>query len=113
MQQQKKLFRNKIKRTFIFMKVQELYDHITKHMTPEAALMKLLEAGLVKYERLKFEEGEEVHPEMIIYMATMDLGWNLALENRDENEQVRGMCIGTSEYLDSVFPPDSEKMFVY
>ena len=51
------------------MNVKELYNHITSQMTAEEALMKLLESHVMSYEHLKFNEGEETHPMMIITMA--------------------------------------------
>jgi hypothetical protein len=87
------------------MNVQELYNYITAKMTPEEALMKLLEASIVNYEKLKFNAGEELHPEMLIAMAAMDRGWNLAIpapENEGSDEEVQGMIVGTSAYVDEL-----------
>lgn len=85
------------------MKVKELYDHITKHMTPEKALMKMLEGSLIQYEKLKFDSQENaVHPVMIISMATMDMGWGFAIEKGEGD--VKGMVVGTEEYMDKIFP---------
>jgi len=41
------------------MNVKEFYDHITKHMTAEEALLKLLEGHVKTYDKLVFNEGEE------------------------------------------------------
>ena len=52
------------------MTVKELYDYITAQMTPKQALMKLLEGSVIQYEKLKFDEnGEPVHPVLVITMA--------------------------------------------
>ena len=83
------------------MTTDELYDHITSQMTPEAALKKLLEANLLTYEKLKFNEGEEVHPLILIASASMDMGWQIAVEQ--DNETVRGVTVGTKEYMDMLF----------
>jgi hypothetical protein len=94
-------------------KVDELYAYITKFMTPEEALKKLLVSSLVNYDKLKFASPEEsIHPEILIAFASFDLGWNIAVEksvaDKPDNEiQVRGLCIGTQEYLDSIFPQNS------
>ena len=89
------------------MTVKELYDYITAQMTPEQALMKLLEGSVIQYEKLKFDEnGEPVHPVLVITMAAMDLGWQLAIE--DSQDEVRGMVIGTKEYIDTMFPKKEE-----
>ena len=86
------------------MTVHQLYDYILKEMTPEQALMKLLKGPVMSYDKLKFAKGEEVHPELIITMAAFDLGWDLAIEkSENENDVVRGMAIGTKEYLESIF----------
>ncbi len=83
----------------------DFYAYITKFMTPEQALMKMLEGSLIQYDKLKFTSQQEaVHPEIIIAMAAMDLGWSFALEKKEGTEPVRGMTIGTMEYLDTVFP---------
>lgn len=85
--------------------VDEFYNYITSHMTPEEALKKLLQSSLIQYEKLKFDSQEKaVHPIIIITMAAMDMGWQMAIEKtEDENADVRGICVGTPEYLDSVF----------
>lgn len=85
------------------MKVKELFDHITKHMTAEQALMKLLEGSLIQYEKLKFDEQQNaIHPVMLISMSAMDMGWQMAIEKG--NGDVRGMVVGTEEYLETIFP---------
>jgi len=92
------------------MNVKELYDHITKHMTAEQALMKLLEGHVLTYEKLKFQEGEEIHPTILVVMAAMDMGWNLAIPNTgNDDDELQGMAIGTHEYLDKLFPEDKEE----
>jgi len=90
------------------MTAKDLYNHITKHMTPEEALMKLLEGTIRTYEHLKFdkENDEEVHPVMIIATASLDMGWNIAIPNNDVNDELSGMIVGTEEYIDNIL--DSE-----
>jgi len=83
------------------MNVKELYDHITKHMTPEQALMKLLEGQVRTYDKLKFDDGESIHPIHLITMAAMELEWGLILPMDDE-DNVEGLVIGTEKYLDSI-----------
>ena len=86
------------------MTVKELYDHITKHMTAEQALLKLLEGSLIEYEKLKFsEEGKEIHPQILILMATCDIGWDVAIPRlADDNAEIPGLIIGTEEYIESL-----------
>jgi len=82
------------------MNVQELYNHITSHLTPEQALMKLLEGHVMTYEKLKFQEGEEIHPLLLITMAAVDMGWNMAIPNTGNDEdEVQGIICGTEEYM--------------
>ena len=89
------------------MDTKELYDHITKHMTPEEALMKLLEGHLLTYENLKYNEGEELHPVMLVAMAALDMNWSMAIpKEKNEDDILNGMAIGTQEYLDDVFGVD-------
>ena len=85
----------------------ELYDYITAQITPEQALMKMLEAGLIQYEALKFDEAENaVHPLVIITMAASDMGWHIAMEADDESD-VHGLTIGTDDYLNKMFSKDN------
>lgn len=89
------------------MNTKELYDHITKHMTAEEALMKLLEGHLLTYENLKYNEGEELHPVMLVAMAALDMNWSMAIpKEKNEDDILNGMAIGTQEYLDDVFGVD-------
>jgi hypothetical protein len=80
----------------------ELYDYIIQHMTAEQALKKLLESSLLNYQKLKFNEGEEIHPIILITMAAMDLNWQLAVKNKDD-EDIQGISVGTEEYLKELF----------
>ena len=83
--------------------VEELYNHITKVMTPEAALKRLLESSLLTYEKLKFPEGDQpVHPLIIMTLAAMDMGWNFLVPNGPDDEEVNGLIVGTSEYVDRI-----------
>lgn len=90
------------------MKPKELYDIITQYMTPEQALLKLLEGHVLTYEKLKFNEGEEIHPMMLVSMAAMDMGWNICFKNPDEDEEVDGMVIGTDDYTNNIFNVDDD-----
>ena len=87
------------------MNVKELYDHLLLHMTAEQALLKLLEGQVLNYEKLKFNEGEEVHPIFVISMAAIDMGWGIAIPNEDD-EEIQGMIVGTQEYVDGVLKKD-------
>ncbi len=87
--------------------VQEFYDYITKHLTPEEALLKLLASSVLSYEHLKFNnDTTPVHPELIIAIAACELGWQIAVDK--ENETVQGLTVGTKEYMDKIFPPKTE-----
>jgi hypothetical protein len=84
--------------------VQDLYDHIVKHMTPEDALKKLLVSSLLTYEKLKFPEGTEpVHPLFILTAAALDMDWQLAIPQGEGFEKVIGMTVGTKEYMNRVY----------
>lgn len=96
------------------MNAKELYDYITTQMTAKEALLKLLEGHVLNYEKLKFNEGEEIHPVMLISMAAMDIGWQIAIPSEDEDDDISGMVVGTEEYIDSVLNdnndnPDSDE----
>ena len=93
------------------MNPKEFYDHITQHMTPEQALLKLLEGHVLTYEKLKFNKGDELHPLMVVSMAAMDMGWDIAIPEGKDDEEIQGMVIGTDEYLQEILgdddnPPD-------
>lgn len=84
------------------MTVKEFYDYITSQMTPEQALMKLLEGSLIQYEKLKFDSQEKaVHPIHIIALAAMDMGWQIAIKSDEDN--INGLVVGTDEYMKSIF----------
>jgi len=93
------------------MTVKETFDHITKHMTAEQALMKLLEGHIRTYERLKFNEGEELHPVMLVSLAAMEMDWDIAIPDNkgDEDMELIGMAIGTPEYFEELFAGDCDK----
>jgi hypothetical protein len=90
--------------------LQELYDYITSQMTPEAALKKMLESGLINYQKLKFNEGDEIHPVILIAMCGIELGWNFLLPKNSENDntEIDGIIIGTEEFLKKTFD-DNDK----
>jgi hypothetical protein len=81
--------------------VDDFYNYITKHMTAEEALKKLLTSSMISYEKLKFDEGKEVHPIIIIANAAMDMGWMIAVEK--EEKEVKGLAVGTEEYMNKLF----------
>ena len=83
------------------MTVQELYDYTTSQMSPGEALKKLLEGNILNYKKLKFNKGEEIHPLILIADAAFDMGWDIAIEK--DKEDVRGVCVGTEEYMKTVF----------
>jgi len=84
------------------MNVKEFYDHITSHMTPEEALMKLLEGHVKTYEHLKFNEGDELHPLMVASMAALDMGWQIAIPDGGDDDELQGIMMGTPEYLNGI-----------
>lgn len=83
------------------MTIKEFKDYILKHMTAEEALEKLLSSHLFAYEKLKLSGKEKCHPEIIIAMAAMDLGWQMVIEKSEKSEMVRGITIGTEDYIQS------------
>ncbi len=92
------------------MTVQELYDHILKHMTAEQALKKLLEGSLHEYQFLKFsEQGKEIHPAMLIVMAAQEMGWDIAITSKDDSEELQGMILGTNAYINNTIGIDKEE----
>ena len=85
------------------MNVREFYNYLTKHMTAEQALMKLLEGQVMEYEKLKFSQDENaVHPMLLIAMAAMDMNWQIVIPDGEPDVEVPGMVVGTKEYLDSI-----------
>ena len=83
--------------------VQAVYDMITSQMTPEQALMKMLEGATIQYDHLKFKDDHTpVHPLFIITMAAIEMGWQIAVDK--SNEDVIGLVVGTEEYMDKILP---------
>jgi len=89
------------------MTVQELYDHLLKNMTAEQALMKLLEGTVMTYDKLRFNEGEEIHPTIVMAAAALEMGWDIAIPNTgDDSEEIIGMAAGTEKYLNDLLGTD-------
>ena len=42
-------------------------------------------------------------------LAAMDAGWNIALEKDAPDDEVRGLTVGTQEYLDKIFDGEKSK----
>jgi hypothetical protein len=92
------------------MTVQELYDHILKNMTAEQALKKMLESSLHEYQYLRFSaEGKEIHPAMLVVMAAQEMGWDIAIPDIKEDEEIQGMVIGTSAYMNNTLGMQKEE----
>ena len=85
------------------MTAEELYNFLVEHLTPEEALKNLLKGSVMQYENLKFDKkGVAVHPLLLIIMAAKEMGWQIAVENCDGDEEVKGIAVGTEEYLNSI-----------
>jgi hypothetical protein len=92
------------------MNVKEFYDYITKHMTAEQALLKLLEGQVMEYDKLKFSQEENaIHPMLLISMAALDMGWKIVIPDGEPDAEVPGMIVGTDKYIDSVLDKQDEK----
>lgn len=83
--------------------VDELYNYLISQMTPEQALRKLIETQVEQYNLLRTKEGEGGSPFIIIAMAAMELNWSIGVENKDDDTEIRGLAVGTAEYLDELF----------
>jgi hypothetical protein len=80
--------------------VNDLYNHIIQFMTPEVALKKLLSSSLIQYEKLKFDKDDQpVHPEFIIAMAALDLGWMIGVTDDDP---VIGLIVGNEKFVEKL-----------
>lgn len=97
------------------MTAQELYDHITKQIPAEKALLILLSDTIEVYDNLKSAKplGDEkaVHPLYIVAAAAQDMGWDIMVEDSEVAPEVRGISIGTEEYFDALVP-DIDKVLV-
>lgn len=87
------------------MNVDELYEYITKNSSAEQVLRKMLDGHVSQYNKLRFDGNDEIHPIILITMATRELNWNIAISNGDDDDDVLGMIIGTNEYINSVLQP--------
>jgi hypothetical protein len=96
------------------MNVQELYQYITKYLTAEQALLKILEGQVRTYDNFKtsnfsFEEGEAVPPIILVIMAAKEMGWNIAIPSTgNDDDEIQGMIIGTQEYVDDKLDKNNE-----
>lgn len=89
-------------------KITELVAFILKHMTAEEALTKLMASQVQHYEKLKLEKQpadnpEAVSPYFIIIAAAMDLGWQFMIETGENRPIIRGLSVGSEDYLDDLF----------
>lgn len=82
----------------------EMYDYITSQMTPEEALRKLLQAqsvdiGSILYQAKKIEIPSGFKPYFLIALGAQILKWGMAFESSRGSGEMRGMAVGTKEYL--------------
>ncbi len=90
------------------MNAKEFKEYILKHMTADEALEKLLATTIQQFDNLKANinvEGqnhESASPYLIIMNAAMDLGWDIAIEAPGVSPVVRGIIVGTPEYMNVV-----------
>jgi hypothetical protein len=94
-------------------KAQDLVDFLKTKMTAEEALLRLLATTIEHYQKLKLEKQPEDNPEaispyMIIIAATLDLGWDFAIEGGDNSKILRGLSIGTEDYFKSIFGDEQD-----
>jgi len=95
------------------MKVKEFVDHILKHMDAREALEKLVATNTAHYEKLKLERQpednpEEVSPYFILCQAALDLGWGIMIEKGDNKDIIRGLVVGTDDYMKHIFKTKEE-----
>lgn len=83
--------------------VDQFYEFITQHMTPEEALKKLLRSTVEQYDQMRELEGQQGSPYMIIAMAACELNWSIGLEdNVNPHDHVRGLVLGMPDYINAV-----------
>lgn len=84
----------------------QVRDYILSKMSAEEALLKLLEAPLIEYQKLRFPAGGEVHPLIIMSIAAIEMGWDMMIEHQDEDsensEDIKGISFGNDEYFDDL-----------
>lgn len=86
--------------------VDQFYEFIVSQMTPEEALKKLLVTQMEYFDVVKDQkklmegkEGQLYSPFMVIAQAAWELGWDIALEKGEPDSEIRGMTVGTKEYI--------------
>ena len=89
-------------------KISDFVKYITQHMSAEEALTKLLATQINHYEKLKLEKQPEDNPEtvspyLIMTLAAFDLGWLLSVEDEKKSSVIRGLSMGSEEYLKELF----------
>jgi hypothetical protein len=77
----------------------ELKAYILSKMTMEQAFDRILESSIIKYQKLRFQEGEEIHPLIVMATAAMEMGWGFLL---GPEEEVEGVVTGTEDYMTKV-----------
>lgn len=82
------------------MTLEELKAYILTQLTPDQVIDRFLEKEMIIYDKLKFNNGEAIHPTILIAHASMDMGWNFMIEENHEN--IRGMVVGTEEYMNDL-----------
>jgi hypothetical protein len=89
------------------MTVDELYEYVTSKMSPEHALKQLLHVQVENYTQMKLGkpvESGSINPLMIVMASASEMGWDICIEKDNPDELVRGVVIGTEEYIDKIFP---------
>jgi|SRR5581483_6715483 len=78
---------------------EQIKAYILSKMSKDEVIDRFLESGLLVYEKLKFAEGEELHPLMVMAYAAMDMGWDLIVHGDSTTYQVKGITTGTPEHI--------------
>lgn len=88
------------------MDIQEIYNELTKEKSAEEVLKNIIGTSIKQYNYLKIQDGEEMHPSMVIATIAMELEWGMAIPSADENGDIHGLIIGTEEYIDGLLGED-------
>lgn len=78
------------------MTAEELYNQITKELSPEAALKLLILTHIDQYNELKCNSEDGGSPIMIIFAAAAELGWSVKIK---EEEYVNGLICGNEDFM--------------
>lgn len=90
--------------------VDESYEYLLKHLgTAENVAKTFIKTTIEQFQIMKGINGETGSPVLIIAEAAKELQWQMSFDIDEETDQIVGMSLGTSEYLQEIHQCLEEK----